>query len=88
MADVERVYTIPLLKAWERPRTQRAKYGIYLIRKFVSRHMKVPVENVIIDTLVNEAVWRRGIQKPPRRIKVRVLKWEADNVAEVLLAEE
>ena len=41
------------------------------IKKHVHRHMKVGEEERIwIDEEVNQAVWARGMQKPPRKIKV------------------
>ena len=41
------------------------------IKKHVHRHMKVREEERIwIDEEVNQAVWARGMQKPPRKIKV------------------
>ena len=81
----ERIYTIPLKKAWNVPRKKRTPRAIRLIREFVKRHMKA--EDVRIETEVNEAVWTRGIQKPPRRIRVRVTK-DKDGVVTVHLAEK
>ena len=43
-----------------------------LLRAFVKRHMKA--ENVEISNEVNEELWARGIRKPPREIKVRLVK--------------
>jgi large subunit ribosomal protein L31e len=31
-------------------------------------------ERLIISAELNEKIWTRGIQKPPRKIKVRVVK--------------
>ncbi len=86
----ERVYTIPLRRAWLSPRKRRAPRAMRLIKGFVQRHMKLKpkageeveeeVGKVIIDNEVNEWVWRHGIEKPPRRIKVRVSKDEEGNV--------
>lgn len=66
------------------PRKKRAPRAIKHLRDFVKRHARV--ENVIIDQKVNEAIWSRGIQKPPRRIRVKVVKTEEDT-AEVFLEE-
>ena len=43
-------------------------------------------ESIIIDPKVNELIWRRGIEKPPRRIRVKVSKDE-EGVVKVSLAE-
>ncbi len=66
------------------PRKKRAPRAVKHVRDFVKRHAKV--ENVIIDQKVNQAIWSRGIQKPPRRIRVKVVKTEEDT-AEVFLEE-
>ena len=84
--EVERVYTINLRRTREVSRTKRAPYAIRLIRKFAARHMKAEVEKVRIGNDVNEAVWARSIEKPPRKIKVRIVKY-SDGVVEVRLAE-
>ena len=81
----ERIYTVPLGRAWIAPRYRRAEKAVSVLRAFVKRHMKPA--SVIIDTEVNEAIWRRGIQNPPRRIRVRLSKDE-DGTVTVTLAEE
>lgn len=68
----EKIFTIPLRKAWRTERTRRAKKAIDLIRQFLERHMKS--QNVRIGSSINNSVWSRGIQKPPRRVRVHALK--------------
>ena len=82
---LEREYVIPLRKAYFLQRTKRAPRAIRLIREFIKRHVKA--ERVIITNKVNEYIWSRSIEKPPRRIKVKVVKTE-DNVAKVYLVGE
>jgi len=93
----ERFYTIPLQKALIRPPKKRAPRAMQLIKEFVNKHMKVEMKvseeeeeeelpQLIIDTGVNEKVWGRGIEKPPRKIKVRATKDKDGNVT-VFLAE-
>ena len=81
---LEREYTIPLKRVYFRQRTQRAARAIRLIKEFVQRHVKV--ENVVIDEKLNMYIWSRGIEKPPRRVRVKVIKTEEDT-AKVMLAE-
>ena len=69
---LERIYTIPLGRAWIAPRYRRAEKAITVLRKFVQRHMKP--DEVIIDPSVNEEIWKRGIQNPPRKIRVKLSK--------------
>jgi len=92
----ERVYTIPLGKAWIVPPNKRAPRAMRMIRSFVIRHMKLEARKegeeeeetrrVVISNEVNERVWVRGIEKPPRKIRVRAAKDKEGNVT-VYLAE-
>lgn len=83
----ERFYTIPLRRAWIMPRRKRTPRAMRIIRSFVTKHMKIGAtkteeeetdeekeERLIISAELNEKIWARGIQKPPRRIKVRCVK--------------
>lgn len=85
MANLERIYTIPLAAAYDYIRTKRARRAIKVIREFALRHMKA--EDAKISEGVNAAIFRNGMQKPPRRIKVRIVKGE-DAVAKVWLIGE
>ena len=89
----EKFYTIPLRRAWIMPPKQRAPRAMRIIKSFVEKHMKIGVtkeaeeeteeekeERLIISAELNEKVWFRGIEKPPRRIKVRVVKDSEGNV--------
>jgi large subunit ribosomal protein L31e len=93
----ERIYTIPLAKAWVRPSNKRAPRAMHMIRAFITKHMKLAMRveeeeekeelpRLIISQEVNEKVWDRGIQKPPRKIRVRAAKDKDGNVT-VYLAE-
>jgi len=68
----ERIYTVPLAKARHGPRNKRANKSVRFLREFMERHFKP--ETLVISQEVNEAIWARGIQKPPRKIKVRATK--------------
>ena len=84
MSSEERIYTVPLGKAWNVPRYRRAEKAITILRQFTKRHMKP--EEVIIDPTVNEAIWARGIKNPPRKIRVRLSK-DDEGLVTVTLAE-
>ena len=69
----EKIYTIPLRHVWVvTPRGKRAPRAVRDVRDFVSRHMKS--EEVAVSNEVNQAIWSRGINKPPRKITVRAVK--------------
>ncbi len=80
----ERIYTIPLAKARNGPRNKRAKKAIRYLREFMERHFKP--ESLVISQEVNEKIWSRGIQKPPRKIKIRATK-NIDGLVVCYLAE-
>ncbi len=81
----ERIYTVPLRKAyWTGSRLRRANRSVRILREFVERHMKP--EDLLIQPEVNEQIWARGMQKPPRRVRIRATK-NADNLVRVYLAE-
>jgi large subunit ribosomal protein L31e len=93
----ERFYTIPLSRALVRPPKKRAPRAMQLVKEFVNRHMKVQMKvteeeeeeelpQLIISKEVNEKIWDRGIEKPPRKIKTRITKDKDGNVT-VYLAE-
>ena len=92
----ERIYTIPLGKAWVRPPKKRAPRAMHMIRAFITKHMKLTMRveeeeekelpKLAISKEVNEKVWGRGIEKPPRKIRVRAAKDKDGNVT-VYLAE-
>jgi len=91
----EKTYTIPLGKALIMPPRRRSPRSMRMIRAYVMKHMKIPSraqeEDELPPTLritneVNEYIWGRGIEKPPRKVRVRATKDKEDNVT-VHLAE-
>ena len=43
-------------------------------------------EDIIIDNELNEFIWARGIQKPPRKVRVRAIK-DDEGIVELYLVE-
>jgi large subunit ribosomal protein L31e len=81
----ERIYTVPLRKAyWTGSRLNRANRTVRILREFVEQHMKP--EELLVQPEVNEMIWARGIQKPPRRLRIRATK-NSDNLVRIYLAE-
>lgn len=80
MSEIERIYTVPLRRAWIAQKYRRAEKAIFVLKQFTERHMK-PTD-IIIDPSVNEAIWARGIKNPPRKIRVKMTK---DNEGTVLV---
>ena len=84
MSEMERIYTVPLGKAWIAQKHRRSEKAIFVLKQFTERHMK-PTD-IVIDPSVNEAIWARGIKNPPRRIRVKMTK-DNEGVVLVELAE-
>jgi large subunit ribosomal protein L31e len=94
----ERVYTVPLGKAWIMPANKRAPRAMRMLQAFITKHMKLEAHKeaegeeeeepsrLIISNEVNLRIWSRGIEKPPRKIRVRAAKDKEGNVT-VYLAE-
>ncbi len=80
----ERVYTIPLRRAWISSRKKRTPRAVRLVKAFVQKHMKP--EALLMSNEVNERLWRRSIQKPPRKIRVRAVR-DKEGTVTLYLAE-
>ena len=88
MVDTERVYTIPLRVVKQVPRWRRSSRAMKEIRSYLARNMKTPLESVKIDQSLNEVIWARGDEKPPRRVRVRAIKFEDGGVEAELAGEQ
>lgn len=92
----ERIYTIPLGKAWIMPPRKRTPRAMRMVRAFVVKHMKLEAKKeeeeeeeprkLVITNEVNEKVWEKGVEKPPRKIRIRAAKDKEGNIT-VYLAE-
>ncbi len=74
------VYVIPLARVYWGRRTNRADRSVKLVREFVKRHTKA--DKVVIYNDVNNYIWSRSREKPPRRIKVVVTVYEEESEEE------
>ena len=91
----ERIYTIPLSRAWISPPKRRAPRAVRIVKSFVQKHMKIKTEaeeegeepeKLVLSNEVNQKIWSRGIKEPPRNIRVRAVK-DKEGVITVYLAE-
>jgi len=82
----ERVYTVPLGRVWLVPRKGRSPKALRMLRGFIQRHMKIADDSLVISNEVNEKIWSRGIEKPPRKIRIRAVK-DKEGTVTVRLAE-
>lgn len=70
-----KLYRIPLRDAFNAPKTRRASKAVKIVKEFLKKHTKSEVK---LDASVNESLFARGIKKPPRRIKVKVIDKERE----------
>ena len=71
------VYVVNLGRVYWGRRSNRADRAVRLIRRFVARHTKADIVKIMND--VNEYVWSRSREKPPRRVKIIVRIREEEN---------
>ncbi|MDP8011226.1 MAG: 50S ribosomal protein L31e [Thermoplasmata archaeon] len=83
MADNEIIVNIPLRRLKLISRRRRADAALRFIEIHISKKFKVPLENVWIDPKLNEHIWKRGIEKPPSKVSVKVVKFPEENTVEV-----
>ncbi len=81
----EMVYTISFGRIYWGRRTNRAARAVRYLRRFIARHFGVDENDVVIYNEVNEYIWSRGIEKPPRRITVKAVKDEESGLIKVKL---
>jgi len=87
MAKLERIYTVPFGDAYAASRNVRVPKAIKILRTFATRHMKAKGLRVVISEALNMHLWEHSIQRPPRRVKVRLVK-EEDSVMAYLADEK
>lgn len=82
MSNVEetiaRIYTINFSKAWLTPKHKRTDRVVNMIKEFAIKHMKSP--HIKIDQELNRYIWEKGKTNPPRKVRVRIVKDEDDQV--------
>ncbi len=71
---LERVYTLPLRKAFNAPKQWRQNTATRLLRDFIIKHTKTEAKGVKISPLVNEFVRAKGKASVPKTIKVKIAK--------------
>ena len=73
------VHVIPLRDAWKGSRLRRARSAIRIIREYVKRH--TGANKVVISNRLAEAIWSRGVQNPPRRVRVELVREDEETVS-------
>ena len=76
--DSEKLFVIPLRELKYRRMNKRSSQAIVMVRKYIAKHMKAEEVDIWIDPRINELIWKRGIQRPPKFIRVKVSQLEEE----------
>jgi large subunit ribosomal protein L31e len=68
----EKFYDLNLRRIWAAPREKRTPRAVRYVRQYAAQRMKT--DNVSLSEETNSLLWNRGISKPPRKIRIRVVK--------------
>lgn len=70
---IEKEFIVGLQPVKSKPKPQRTKKALGLLRKFIFKHLRIKAENVLISNKVNEFIWSHGREKVPNKIEIRVV---------------
>jgi len=69
---MERIYIVPLRKAYRAAATKRARKAMVHLQEFLKKHMKTSA--IVVGQSINEEIWKNSMGNPPRKIKIHVEK--------------
>jgi large subunit ribosomal protein L31e len=79
----ERIVTVPLKKVNAASKSDRGNLAMRLVREHLASQFGVPEESVRLDPSINEAVWERGRDNPPSKVRVRAARFDEEGEAVV-----
>ena len=68
----EKIYNIKLTEAYKKSLRRRSPYAVRLVKDYVGKHAKA--KDVKIGSRLNEAIWERGMTRPARSVRVKVVR--------------
>ena len=71
MSEETREFTVNLSRVYWGRRSNRAARAVRYLREWIRRRLHA--EHVLIEEKLNKLIWSRGIEKPPRRVRVKVV---------------
>lgn len=71
MTANEKILTIPLREAYKKSERKRSPYAARYVRAFVKKHTKA--DEIKLGNNLNEAIWARGLRKPARSVRVKIV---------------
>lgn len=81
--EEEQVFTVPLRNAQDTQRHKRASAAVGIVKDFLKKHLKV--NEVKIDSNLNQEIWARGAENPPAKIRVRAIKLDEETAEATFL---
>lgn len=79
----EKIITINLRKGLkESPRWDRARRATANLRKILRQHTKT--EKIKIDPKISEAIWRRSIERPAHKLRLKITKKDKTTTVQLL----
>ena len=67
----DKIYTISLSDAWKKTRMKRTQYAVSLVKIYMKTHTKA--KEIKLGKHLNEKMWERSMEKPPRRVRVKAV---------------
>jgi len=81
---IEKIITINLRKGLKKsPRWNRARKATANLRKLIAKHAKA--EKIKIDKKLNEMIWKRSIERPAYKLRLKITKPDAKTAKVELL---
>src|SRR3989344_3795244 len=78
----EKIFNINIKVAYKKSHERRAPYAARFIRDYLRTHMKT--DTVKIGPRLNDALWARGIKRPPSLVRVKAVMDEGVVKAELV----
>ena len=70
--EKEKILSIPLREVYKKSERKRSPYAARYVAAFLQKHTKTDV--VKIGQELNKAIWSRGLRKPARSVRVKIVK--------------
>jgi large subunit ribosomal protein L31e len=70
--------TVSLRRIYSSRRTRRAATAMRYLRELIRK--RTHAEEVYFDESVNHKIWSRGIEKPPRKVELKIIVEETREV--------
>lgn len=70
---IEKKFKVPLKSVYSAPRQKRARRAITALKRFMAKHVRAKPEDVLISLKVNEYIWSRGREHPPKHVEVKII---------------